>query len=129
MELIGNIIKETSKSKDESYLHYLAKYILSEWLRHGYDRFKSIDKVLLEKKLYLYDGKYIIPDITCYNKTGDIIYIFEVVNTNELLGGKINKIQQYKYYKHKSFRVFEVSADWILSQLKKPEDIQYIEII
>lgn len=105
----------------ESYIHKCGKMILAKWLEFDY-------KVKVEQEFY--DNGYLtfIPDIAVYDNNG-LNAIYEVVHKNGLTGKKMNRIQQYKYYNGMDFKVYEIRAYWILSQVKKPKKLKVIQFI
>jgi hypothetical protein len=64
--------------------------------------------------------------VTCY-KDGVIECVYEVVYSHPLTAKKYGLIQFYYYREVKEMTVYEISADFILRQTKKPERIETIE--
>ena len=52
------------------------------------------------------------------------IIIYEVVHKHGLTGKKLGRIQFWCYCNAIDMNVCEVSANWILSQIKKPREIK-----
>jgi hypothetical protein len=73
------------------------------------------------------DGKILfVPDVVCYN--GNVINcIYEIVYSHPLTGKKLGLIQYWCYRNCTELTVFEVSADYILKQTKKPYRIETME--
>lgn len=67
-----------------------------------------------------------IPDIACY-KNGILTSIYEVIYSHALTGHKLGLIQYWCYLNSKAISVFEISADYILSQIEKPEILETME--
>ena len=67
-----------------------------------------------------------VPDIVCY-ENGVLKYIYEVVYSHPLTGRKLGLIEYWCYRNSTSVIVYEVSADYILKQICKPEFIQTME--
>lgn len=107
--------------KIESYKHKYAKMLLRFWLLNGFDR---ID---IEEPVYLNGIILFIPDITCINV--DSIVIYEVVHKNQLDAYKLNEMQKYYWNMQLPVIVYEISSEWILSQIRKPKKINAIKMI
>ncbi len=105
----------------ESYLHKFAKTLLTKWLKKQYLR------VDIEKKFYLNNNILFIPDITCYNEDG-LNCFYEVYNKSELTGVKLANIQYYCYIHNIKVPVYELSANYILRQIKEPNKIKAIKL-
>ena len=97
--------------KNVSYKHEKAIEVLAEWLSN----------VEFERPFYI-DGCIIfVPDLVTID--GIITGIYEVVHKNELTGKKLGLIQYWCYLNY-DIPVYEVSAEWILCQTGKPENIK-----
>lgn len=109
-----NKLKPRFKDTQTGY-HRSAVRILAEWVNGN-----------PEYKFYLNGKYYFVPDVTVMkNKVPTILY--EVVYKNDFTGKKLGKIQFWCYCNAIDMTVYEVSADWILSQTEKPEYIQTME--
>jgi len=105
-------IKSPRFKKKESGYHSAAVKILAEWL----------DGVI-EKEFYL-DGRIVfVPDVTVY-KNDVLVSIYEVYHTHPLDGKKLGLIQEWCFRNQTDLSVFEVSADYILTQTEKPEFVR-----
>ena len=113
-----NQVKETKKPRfkvNESGYHKGAKEILASWVNGNIEQpFKFNGEILF------------VPDVTCY-KDGILDCIYEVVHSHPLTGAKYGKIQEWCYRNYTELTVFEISADYILAQTKKPERIETME--
>jgi hypothetical protein len=107
---------------NESFKHRLAKKLLLTWLN---DRFlRIVEEESFSTKGFL---RFIV-DLACYNETG-LCEIYEIVHTSE-----VNLIKQwvmYNYFNQNKIdiKVYRVSADWILNQVKKPLFINKMRIL
>lgn len=79
-----------------------------------------------EEKFYLQGQIYFVPDVTVY-KDGCPAIIYEVVYKNPFTGKKLGKMQMWAYCNAVDLEVYEVNADWILSQTDVPEEIKTTE--
>jgi hypothetical protein len=61
-----------------------------------------------------------VPDITVFHK-GTAVHLIEVVHKNPVSDYKLRTIQ--KFFSHHSVHVWEIPADWILSQVKMPQTL------
>ena len=106
----------------ESYKHKLAKKLLLTWLNDKYLR--VVEEESFSTKGYL---KFIV-DIACYDENG-LCDIYEVVYKNEV--GLIKQWKMYIYFHVNKIdiNVYRVSADWILNQLKEPNNIVTTRIL
>jgi hypothetical protein len=101
--------------KRETGYHRSAVEILSRWVNG------------VMEQPFLLDGAIVfIPDVTCY-RDGILNCIYEVVYKHPLTGKKYGLIQYWCYRNLSELTVFEVSADYILSQTAKPERIEVME--
>jgi hypothetical protein len=103
-------------SDKETYKHDMAKYILMNWLMKDYT-------VKLEEPFDTFR-----PDLTAYmNNT--LVVFYEVVHKCEMTGEKLHRIQKWCYQHDTSVPVYEVNADYILDECKRPDDILKVEYI
>jgi hypothetical protein len=101
--------------KNETFYHKCAVETLALWV-----------KGIIEQP-FCVDGKIVfVPDVACY-KNGILDCIYEVVHKHPLTGHKYGLIQYYCYRSIKELTVFEISADFILSQKSKPDRIETME--
>ena len=99
----------------ESYKHKMAKTVLAEWT----------DGIMEEP--FCVDGQYLfVPDVMV-RENGVIKTIYEVVNTHSFTGKKLGIIQEWCYRNATELSVFEISADYILTQTEKPDQIRCME--
>jgi hypothetical protein len=109
------MIRTAPFEKKESYKHKCAVEVLASW----------VDGVI-EKPFYV-EGKIVfVPDVAVY-KNGILQCIYEVVNSHPITSLKYGMIQYYCYMNKIDLTVFEVSAEYILKQLEKPEIIRSME--
>ena len=108
--------KENRPFKDnQTGYHSAAVKILAEWTNGK-----------IEQPFYV-DGKMIfVPDVVCF-KNGIIDCIYEVVYSHPLTGKKYGLIQYWCYRQMTELTVYEISADYILKQVCKPDRIEVIE--
>ena len=107
--------KSVPFEKKETGFHKHAVIELAEWVNG-----------ITEKEFYI-DGKIaFIPDVTCY-VDGVLNCFYEVVKSHPLSGRKLAIITDWCYRNSTEVSIFEVSADFVLAQTKKPDYIQYIE--
>lgn len=108
-------VKKPRFKTNESGYHKSAKEILASWVNGVIEHpFKFNDEILF------------VPDVTCY-KNGILDCIYEVIHSHPLTGKKYGKIQEWCYRNYTELTVFEISADFILAQTKKPEWIETME--
>lgn len=110
------------KDNSESYKHFHAKDILAKWLRPEF-----ID-VRIEYELRINFMTRRIPDIACYNENG-ICAVYEVVHSN--LVSREKKMFYLGFMENISlkFHVYEISAEYIMRQIKKPLLIRKTKIL
>lgn len=110
------------KDKSESYKHFHAKKILTEWLK------PEFIAVRIEYELRINFMIYRIPDIACYNENG-ICAVYEVVHSNLISNKK--KLFYLGFMENISlkFPVYEISAEYIMRQIKKPLSIFKTKIL
>jgi len=102
--------------KIETGYHEAAKKILCDW----------VDGIP-EMKFYYGDTIAFVPDVTCMNGH-EVKEVYEVVYSHPLTGRKLAMMEAWAYINGTGFSVFEISADWILKQTKKPEQIETMEL-
>jgi hypothetical protein len=111
-----NQLRETSPFEDiQSGYHRSAVDILRKWT--GGKK---------EMKFYLQGQYYFVPDITIMKNKVPVI-LYEVIHKHDFTGKKLGRIQFWCYCNAVDMTVYEVSADWILSQVKKPKKIKVME--
>src|SRR5450759_1111394 len=100
---------------NESGYHKSAKEILAGWVNGIMEQpFKIEEKVIF------------VPDITVY-KNSVLECIYEVVYSHPLTAKKYGLIQFWCYKNFTDLTVYEISADYILSQTGKPERLEVME--
>ena len=109
------IMKNRRFKRVETGYHKSAVEILCKW----------VDGIP-EQPFYVDNKMIFVPDVVCY-KNGIIDCIYEVVYCNPLSGKKYGLIQYWCYRNLTDLTVYEISADYILSQTEKPEIIQSME--
>jgi hypothetical protein len=101
--------------KNETGYHKHAVIQLAEWVNG------------IVEQPFLVDGKIVfVPDVVCYDN-GIVTCIYEVVHSHPLTAYKYGLIQYYCYKNFCDLTVYEVSADFILAQTKKPDRIETME--
>ena len=103
----------------ESYKHYFAKKILARWLSCEYETRTEI-KFYLGKKIYF------IADIVCFDHN-EPFAIYEITHSHGIDFRKLARIQQWSYQNAIQLQVYEVQAEWVLCQIRKPEKLKYID--
>lgn len=103
----------------ESFKHNFAKRLLARWLRYEY-------KTRTEVKFYNGGRIYFIADIVCYDK-GEPFAIYEITHKHSIDFRKLSRIQQWSYRNGIQLQVYEVQAEWILSQIQRPKRLRYID--
>jgi len=99
----------------KSYKHRAAKQILSEWLDYDTE---------LERKFYIDDKIVFVPDITC-TENNIVVAFYEVCHKHTINGRKLGMIQSWCYRNRVDVPVYEVDADWVLSQIEPQKDIKH----
>ncbi len=113
---IMDAVKTKKKFKKcETGYHKSAVMILSDWTGG-----------VPEKPFYVDDQIVFVPDVTVY-KDGVIECVYEVVHSNPISSKKYGLMQYYCYRNFTSLTVYEISADFILSQTEKPERLKPME--
>jgi len=102
--------------KNETGYHEAAKKILCKWVSG-----KTEVPFYVESKIAF------VCDVVTFdeNRVKDV---YEVVYSHPITGRKLGLMQAYAYINGTGFSVFEVSADWVLKQTRKPERIETIEL-
>ncbi len=101
--------------KSETGYHKEAVKILARWV-----------KGKREIPFYVENSIVFIPDVVVYIN-GIISCIYEVVYSHPLIGRKLAIIEYWCYRNATDLTVYEISADYILKQLKKPDVFQCME--
>ena len=100
------------KGNKESYKHASAKMILKEWLS---DQFDVKIEVEFEN-----DGWKFMVDIVTYTD-GHIQAFYEVTHKHPVDYKKLGRLQYYCMNNNLDILLHEIDADWILSQVSKPD--------
>lgn len=108
-------VKKSHFEAKETGFHRYAVKQLSSWVNGVRDQHFKIDGLTA-----------FIPDVTCY-KNGILDSIYEVVYSHPLLGKKLGLIEYWCHRNSTELTVFEVSADYVLAQIEKPERIETME--
>jgi hypothetical protein len=96
--------------KNETGYHKFAVQQLAEWVGGE------------AEKQFKVDGRIVfVPDVV----KDDTVY--EIVYSHPIDGKKLGMMQYWCYRNSSEMTIFEVSADFILSQTKKPERIETLE--
>lgn len=101
--------------KKETGYHKYAVAVLSFWLDGIREQCFKIDGCIV-----------FVPDVTVY-RNGIITSIYEVVYSHSFTGRRLGLIEYWCYRNATELTVFEVSADYVLNQLEKPERIETME--
>lgn len=64
-----------------------------------------------------------VPDITVFSK-GCAVYFIEIVHTSEVNNSKLSKIMWWLEKTGASVALYEVEAEWLLTQIRKPSEIK-----
>jgi hypothetical protein len=81
---------------------------------------------IIEVPFYIDGSIVFVPDVACY-ENGVLKSIYEIVYTHPITGKKLGIIQNWCYRNSTELSLFEVSADWVLKQTKKPDRIEMME--
>lgn len=100
------------KDRKESYKHASAKTVLAEWLSEKYE-------VKIEAK-FDNDGWKFIVDVVTYTN-GHIQAFYEVTHKHPVDAKKLGRLQYYCMNNNLDIFCHEIDADWILSQIDRPE--------
>lgn len=107
--------KHPFKSIQTGY-HKEAVKVLARWV-----------KGKREQKFYVEGSIIFVPDVVCY-RNGILDCIYEVVYSHPLIGRKLAMIEYWCYRNATDLVVYEISADYILKQTKKPDIMQFMEV-
>lgn len=102
--------------KIESLKHLMAKKFLAAWLKKYY-------KTRTEVKFYSNTMIQFVADIVCYDNN-EPFAMYEVVHTHGLDYKKLSRIQQWSYKNNIQLQVYEVEAEWIMRQVKRPDKLK-----
>lgn len=109
-------MKQTNKKhpfkKVETGFHHEAVKILARWVHGKREQMFSIEGY-----------PAFVPDITCYDN-GVITSMYEVAYTHPIDGKKLGLMQYWSYRNMNPLTIHEVTAEFVLSQLKKPKFIE-----
>ena len=114
----------------ESYLHKYAKIVLKSWLLKkpsliGVDEIFRID---IEKQFCSKGFILFIPDLAIYTINGVNIFV-EIYHKNKVSFEKLHNIRNYLILYQYDVRCYEISAYWIMSQIKIPKDLNINKIL
>lgn len=117
-------------NKKESYLHNRAIDVLDIWILDNPREFNIDGLIRTEKERHFsLSGKIkFIPDLTVYNDKG-ICKMYEVCHTHGIDIDKLMRMQYYFYMHNWDVEVYEISAYYIMKQVKCPERIEMIKYI
>jgi hypothetical protein len=107
--------KHHFKVKETGYHHEAVK-VLARWIKGKRERMFSIDGY-----------PAFVPDITCYDN-GIVRCLYEVAYTNPISGKKLGLMQYWSYRNNTPLTIYEVSAEFILKQIGKPEFIECFNV-
>lgn len=107
--------KSVPFEKKETGYHKYAVEELATWVQG-----------VVEQPFYIEDKIAFVPDVACY-KDGVLDSFYEVVQSHPLNGKKLGVIMDWCYRNASEVSVFEVSADFVLAQTKKPDYIRTME--
>ena len=109
--------KKNRPFKDnQSGYHRSAVQILASWV-YG----------TVEQPFYIDSEIAFVPDVIC-KEDGRVREMYEVYHTHPIGGKKLAMIQAWGFFNGTGFSVFEIDADFILRQTKKPERIEVMEL-
>jgi hypothetical protein len=114
-------MKQSRFKKIESYKHRYAKLLLRLWLLRDYLCVRIEQSVCTDGRILF------VPDITCYTLDEQIIY--EVVNKHEMDNSKLSAMQLYYWNMRIPVVVYEINSDWILNQVRRPDEIKATKMI
>lgn len=100
------------KGEKESYKHSAAKAVLQNWL--------SVDWDAIQEAEFSIDGYKFYTDVATFTD-GHLQAFYDVVHKHEVDAKKLAKMQHYCYRHNLDIFCYEISADWILSQVDKPD--------
>ena len=99
----------------------------------GYHRFACMELAkwiggVVNDEPFKVDGVFMFtPDVVTYDNN-IITGLYEVVKTHPVNGKKLGRIQYWCYRNFTELSVYEISADYILAQIEKPEFIQFMNV-
>ena len=115
------------KNKDESYKHRAAINVLKKWLSRQFI-------VKTEMEFCKGDKIQFIPDITCFKKgripeglSREIVAFYEVEHTHGIDSKKLTRMHYWLYSNQSQAGIYEVQAEWILRQTRRPDILEYID--
>lgn len=106
----------------ETNMHLYAKKVLHKWIENEYL------KVIEEYDFCMNGIIWFKPDVVCFSEKG-VEDIFEVVYTNDISYEKKMKMLYYFARHEWDVNVYTISAEWIMKQTKKPEELQLKKVI
>lgn len=74
------------------------------------------------------DGVFMFTPDVITTDSGIITGVYEVVKSHPVDGKKLGKIQYWCYRNFTELTVYEIDADYILSQTEKPEVIDFMNV-
>lgn len=107
--------KHHFKVKETGYHHEAVK-VLARWVKGKREQIFSIDGY-----------PAFVPDVTCYEE-GFIKSMYEVAYTHPVDGKKLGLIQYWSYRNNTPLTIYEVTAEFILGQLNKPDVIECFNV-
>ena len=114
-------MKKSHFEHKESYKHKYAVEVLKEWLTDYW-------RIDVERKFCIGGIIWFVPDLACNGENG-ICDFYEVVHKNSVSQFKLWRMDLFfKLHKWDGINVYQVSAEWIMNQIKKP-DIMKWELI
>lgn len=120
----GKLVKYHFEEK-ESFLHLHAKKVLKEWIELYPERFNIMNNFLIRiEETFCENGKVIFKPDLCVYQGSDLTHIYEICHTSPLTGYKLHKMMSYFFFMEQNPTIFEVEADYIMRQIKCPENIK-----
>jgi hypothetical protein len=93
--------------KKETGFHREAVKVLARWVKGK------------REQMFIIEGyPAFVPDVTCYNNG---ITMYEVAYTHPIDGKKLGMMQYWSYRNATPLTIHEVTAEFVLSQLRKPK--------
>lgn len=119
-----NLSKMSHFEKVESYKHRFAIETLRTWIEKQPQLIGLNYPVnsIIEQPFSTHGRLEFVPDLTIFIED-DIFRVYEVFHTHQIDGFKLFKIQKYQYYNNSFFEVHEISAEWILRQVRIPDKL------
>lgn len=114
----------------ESYMHSIAKDVLSDWIYSYPEKFFLSDVVRIDKedKFYLDGDLLFVSDLSVYTIEG-ITTIFEIEHKHGIDSEKMAKMQYYCYVNNINISAFEIQAEYIMRQISCPDKIKMIRFL